>query len=162
MGTRSLLVTGLACLVFVGAFFFGWYMFTRNQPHLPTEPEYTYMQFHSESGWYYSYYNRLALDETTASGLENMFRNNETEYPDVVNSFARFNLMQELVFGMVKLRSDRFDRCLAFANSPCGFSPAHGFAIAGVPIRGIEFGAGVQGRAVLFALPPVDSRGLTV
>ena len=61
-----------------------------------------YVQFHSESGWYYSYYNRLALDETTSSGLDNMFRNNQTEYPDVVNCFARFNLMQELVFGMVR------------------------------------------------------------
>ena len=34
----------MAFAIGIGAFFFAWYKFTRNQPHLPTEPEYTYMQ----------------------------------------------------------------------------------------------------------------------
>lgn len=57
------------------------------------------MTFRTEMGFYYSHYKTLVEAKSFVSGLNQLMHNNITEYPSVVNSLQRFNVMPEVVIG---------------------------------------------------------------
>uniref|UniRef100_A0A6A7FYY3 C-mannosyltransferase DPY19L1 n=3 Tax=Hirondellea gigas TaxID=1518452 RepID=A0A6A7FYY3_9CRUS len=55
------------------------------------------MSFRTEMGFYYSHYKMMVEAPSFLSGLNRLLHNNITEYPNVVNSLQRFNVMPEVV-----------------------------------------------------------------
>ena len=50
-------------------------------------------------GLYYSYFKTIVEAKTFAGGLDQLVRNNVTEYPDTINVLKRFNLYPEVFLG---------------------------------------------------------------
>ncbi|KAF2359532.1 Dpy-19/Dpy-19-like [Trinorchestia longiramus] len=55
------------------------------------------MTFRTEMGFYYWHYKTLVEADTLLNGLASLVHNNITEYPSVINSLHRFNVMPEVV-----------------------------------------------------------------
>ena len=51
-------------------------------------------------GLYYSYFKTMVEAETSFKGLQNLYANNITEYPDTINVLERFNVYPELFLGL--------------------------------------------------------------
>merc|ERR1719430_1005219 len=59
------------------------------------------MTFRTEMGMYYSYFKTLVLADTVSDGAYQLYKNNITEYPLVINTLKRFNLYPELAAGLL-------------------------------------------------------------
>jgi hypothetical protein len=59
------------------------------------------MTFRTEMGLYYYYFKVLVQAETLAEGAHQLYRNNVTEFPLVINTLKRFNLYPELAAGLL-------------------------------------------------------------
>ena len=57
------------------------------------------MTFRTEMGLYYSYFKTIVKAESLSDGAYQLYRNNVTEYPLVINTLKRFNLYPELAAG---------------------------------------------------------------
>jgi len=57
------------------------------------------MTFRTEMGLYYSYFKTIVEADTLLDGAAELYSNNITEYPLVINTLKRFNLYPELVLG---------------------------------------------------------------
>jgi len=57
------------------------------------------MTFRTEMGLYYSYFKTLVEADSLIDGAQQLYRNNLTEYPLVINTLKRFNLYPELAAG---------------------------------------------------------------
>lgn len=55
------------------------------------------MLFRDEGALYYYYYQTIAEARDFQTGLNNIFSNNFTEYPNTVNALERFNILPEIV-----------------------------------------------------------------
>lgn len=56
------------------------------------------MTFKGEEALYYSFF-KTVLETETDSGIENLIRDNLTEYPRVINSMKKFHIYPEVVIG---------------------------------------------------------------
>ena len=59
------------------------------------------MTFRTEMGLYYSYFKTIVKAESLSDGAYQLYRNNVTEYPLVINTLKRFNLYPELAAGVL-------------------------------------------------------------
>ena len=57
------------------------------------------MTFRTEMGLYYSYFKTIITAESLSDGAHQLYRNNVTEFPLVINTLKRFNLYPELAAG---------------------------------------------------------------
>ena len=57
------------------------------------------MTFRTEMGLYYSYFKTIVKAGSLSDGAYQLYRNNVTEYPLVINTLKRFNLYPELAAG---------------------------------------------------------------
>lgn len=57
------------------------------------------MTFRTEMGLYYSYFKTILEADSLVEGAMQLYRNNITEYPSVINTLKRFNLYPELMAG---------------------------------------------------------------
>ena len=57
------------------------------------------MTFRTEMGLYYSYFKTIVEADSLGEGAYQLYRNNLTEFPLVINTLKRFNLYPELVVG---------------------------------------------------------------
>jgi len=57
------------------------------------------MTFRTEMGLYYSYFKTIVEADSLVSGTYQLYRNNITEYPLVINTLKRFNLYPEVFAG---------------------------------------------------------------
>ncbi|TRY79739.1 hypothetical protein TCAL_08341 [Tigriopus californicus] len=57
------------------------------------------MCFRTEMGLYYSYFKAMIEAPTFLLGLQNLYANNITEFPDTINTLKRFNLYPEVFLG---------------------------------------------------------------
>lgn len=59
------------------------------------------MTFRTEMGLYYSYFKTLVTAESLSEGTYQLYRNNVTEFPLVINTLKRFNLYPEMMAGAI-------------------------------------------------------------
>lgn len=59
------------------------------------------MTFRTEMGLYYSYFKVLVHAESVGKGVHQLYSNNVTEFPLVINTLERFNLYPELAAGLL-------------------------------------------------------------
>lgn len=55
------------------------------------------MLFRDEGAFYYYFYQTIAEAKDFRSGLEQIFKNNYTEYPNTINAMEKFNILPEIV-----------------------------------------------------------------
>jgi len=77
------------------------------------------MGFRTEMGLYYSYFKTIVEAKTFAGGLDQLVRNNVTEYPDTINVLKRFNLYPELFLGGLYRVYDQTWAKLGWQNRWC-------------------------------------------
>ena len=56
------------------------------------------MTFKGEEALYFSFY-KTVLETDTNYGIENLLRDNLTEYPRVINSIKKFHIYPEVIIG---------------------------------------------------------------
>lgn len=59
------------------------------------------MSFRTEMGLYYSYFKTVIEAPSFFGGVESLYNNNITEYPDTINTLQRFNLYPEIILGAI-------------------------------------------------------------
>jgi len=66
------------------------------------------MTFRTEMGLYYSYFKTIVEADSISDGTYQLYRNNITEYPLVINTLKRFNLYPEIFAGVLYRSMDYF------------------------------------------------------
>jgi len=59
------------------------------------------MTFRTEMGLYYYYFKVLVTADSVGEGVQQLYRNNLTEFPLTINTLKRFNLYPELAAGLL-------------------------------------------------------------
>lgn len=64
------------------------------------------VRLHSEQAFYYSFYTDVINAPSLSEALNLLTKDERSEHPDVINALARFNIIPELILGIVKRQTN--------------------------------------------------------
>ncbi|XP_050394567.2 probable C-mannosyltransferase DPY19L3 [Patella vulgata] len=75
------------------------------------------ISFRTESGLFYSYYKQLVNSKSISKGIDELVRDNLTEYPSTINVLQRMNIYQEVILaGLSKFLAVKIPPIFFYAN----------------------------------------------